>query len=95
MIENILTHLAYGGVKTKKLIANETGNVILIAISKGDELKKHISNTDASILILEGELFFKINGQSHLLTPMDMFEFKKQVPHAIEALSDTKLILIK
>ncbi len=95
MIENIVTQLAYDGIKTKKLVDNETGNVILIAISKGDELKKHISNTDASILVLEGELLFKINEKAHLLAPMDMFEFKKQEPHAVEAISDTKLILIK
>lgn len=95
MIENIVKQLIYEGIKTKKLVDNETGNIILISISKGDELTKHISNTDASILVLEGELIFKIKGKTHLLSPMDMFEFKKQEPHAVEAISNTKFILIK
>ena len=93
--ENILTLLAFNGVKTSKVVANETGSVILISIEKGKELAAHKSNTDASILILEGEVLFKIKGEEYPLKVHDMFSFNKAETHAIEAVSDAKLILIK
>jgi len=93
--KEILKQLPYQGIKSKKIVSNETGNIILISISKGDELKKHISNTDASVLVLEGEILFKIKEQNHLLCSMDIVQFKKNEIHAVEAISDSKLILIK
>lgn len=93
--ENILSTLPFDGIKTNKVITNETGNVILIAIEQGKELTAHKSNTDASILILEGSVVFKINGEEHLLKVHDMYSFKKEEIHAVEAVSNAKLILIK
>ena len=93
--ENIVNTLPFDGVKTNKVVANETGSVILIAIEQGKELTAHKSATDASILILEGEVIFKINGAEHNMKPHDMFSFKKEEIHAVEAISSAKLILIK
>ena len=93
--ENILATLPFEGVKTNKVVSNESGNVILISIEKGKELSAHKSNTDASILVLEGEIIFKINGEEHPMKTHDMFAFKKEEIHAIEAVTPAKLILIK
>ena len=93
--KNILKSLAFEGVKTKKIVSNESGNVILISIEKGSELSAHKSNTDASILILEGEVIFKINGTDNVLDANDLYTFKKDEIHAIEAVQNSKLILIK
>jgi len=94
-IENILSLLPFDGVKTNKTISNDSGDIILIAIEKGKELANHKSNTDASILILEGEVIFKINGEKHNMKLNDMFSFKKGKIHAIEAVENSKLVLIK
>ncbi len=93
--DNILSILPFEGIKTNKLVSNDTGNVILIAIEKGKELTAHKSNTDASILVLEGEIIFKINGENHLLNVHDMYAFKAEEIHAVEAITNAKLILIK
>ncbi|MBL4586424.1 MAG: cupin domain-containing protein [Flavobacteriales bacterium] len=93
--ENILNQLPLDGLKTNKLVSNQSGNIILIAIEKGNELKEHTSNTDASILILQGKVIFKINGEEHIMQSHDLFSFKKNETHAIEALTNSKLILIK
>lgn len=93
--DNILDLLPFDGIKTAKVISNNSGNVILIAIENGKELTEHKSNTDASILVLEGVIKFKINGESYDLLPNDTFDFKKDELHAIEAITNAKLILIK
>jgi quercetin dioxygenase-like cupin family protein len=93
--ENILNLLPFDGIKTNKVVSNNSGDIILIAIEKGKELSEHKSNTAASILMLEGEIIFKINGEKHTMKPHDVFEFKKDEMHAIEAVSNAKLILIK
>lgn len=93
--ENILSLLPFDGVKTNKVISNSSGNVILIAIEQGKELSEHKSNTDASILILEGEIIFKINGAKYDMKQHDVFAFKKEQMHAIEAVTNAKLVLIK
>jgi quercetin dioxygenase-like cupin family protein len=73
--ENIVKLLPFDGIKTNKIVSNNSGNIILIAIEKGNELTEHKSNTDAAVLILEGEVIFKINGEKHSLKPNDMFSF--------------------
>ena len=93
--QNILNLLPFDGIKTNKVVSNNSGDIILIAIEKGKELSEHKSNTSASILMLEGEIIFKINGETHAMMPNDLFEFKKDEMHAIEAVSNAKLILIK
>ena len=92
---NISSILPFSGVKTKKIISNETGDIILISIEKGHELAQHQSNTDASILILEGKILFKINNETHELITYDMYAFKKNELHALEALENAKVLLIK
>jgi len=95
MTKNILDSLPFEGLKTKKLLSNETGSIILISLEKGSELTAHTSPTDASILILEGDVKFKINDTDNVLSKNDLFSFKKNEIHAVEALSNAKLILIK
>ena len=94
-IENVLNQLPYNGVMTNKLVFSDSGGIILIAIEQGKELTEHKSNTDASILILEGEVIFKINSGKYNMKPNDMFSFKKDEIHAIEAIKNSKLVLIK
>jgi quercetin dioxygenase-like cupin family protein len=93
--QNILNLLPFDGIKTNKVVSNNSGDIILIAIEKGKELSEHKSNTSASILMLEGEIIFKISGEKHAMKAHDIFEFKKDEMHAIEAVSNAKLILIK
>lgn len=93
--ENILEKLTYDGIKTNKIVANDSGNVILISIEKGKVLSAHKSNTDASIIILEGKVIFEINGEKHALSTHDMFSFKKDEIHEIVGVTNAKLILIK
>ncbi len=94
-IENIKSLLPFDKIKTKNLVDNNTGDLILIAIQKGSELKEHTSPTDASILLLKGKVNFKIYGIDHILKKGDLFNFEKGEVHAIEALKNSSILLIK
>lgn len=95
ILNNIVSTLPYTGVKTNKLVANDTGTITLISIEKDNILVEHKSATDASILLLEGEVAFTINGTEHILKTHDLYAFKKEERHAIKAITNAKLILIK
>ena len=95
MQKNILKDNAFDGVKTKVLVANETGKQILISLEAGAELKEHISPTDASVLVLQGEVVFKINQEEFCMKPMDMYAFKKNVKHAVLASTNSIILLVR
>ena len=95
MIKDAKNNLGYDGLKTSLLVNNETGKIILISLEKGAILKKHISDTDASILILEGEISFEINDEKHPMKKDDMFAFKKNEIHELTAIENSKVMLIK
>lgn len=95
LIKDINSQLEYNGLKTNKLVSNDTGNIILIALEKGATLASHVSNTDASILVLEGNIAFEINGKTHEMEANDLYAFKKDEVHEIRAHDDSKVLLIK
>ena len=95
LIKNVKTQLEYNDLKTKKLVSNDTGNIILIALEKGATLASHVSSTDASILVLEGNITFEINGEIHEMEANDLYAFKKDEVHEIQAHDDSKVLLIK
>ncbi|MFN4234623.1 MAG: cupin domain-containing protein [Bacteroidia bacterium] len=96
MIEKkILEQLDFNKVKIKKIAHTEKFDCVLLTIEEGNILKEHISNTDSYLIVLSGEINFNINNQSFRLTQSDGIAFAKNIPHSVEALSNSKLLLIK
>lgn len=94
--ENILSLIPeFEGVKTKKILDYQHFGMILISIEKGKELPKHVANSDATILILEGEIIFTIDGTEHQMKVNDMYQFPKDVPHSLRAIQNAKILLTK
>ena len=95
LIKNAKNQLDYDGLKTSLLVSNETGKVILISLEKGAILKKHVSDTDANILIVEGKIIFEINNEKHTMVEGDLFYFQKNEIHELTAVENSKVILSK
>lgn len=93
--QDIKSILPFDQIKTKNLVSNETGDLILISLAKNAILKEHSSPTDASVLILEGEIIFMINDKNYSMQKGDLFNFKSKEVHALEAIEDSKILLIK
>lgn len=95
LIKKSIDQLNYNGLQTNLLVKNNTGKIILISLEKDAVLAKHVSDTDASILIIEGEIIFEINGEKNNLQKGDLYTFKKNEIHELTALENSKVILCK
>lgn len=95
LIKNAINQLNYDGLQTSLLVNNETGKIILISLEKDAVLASHVSDTDASIQIVEGEITFEINGEKYNLEKNDIFDFKKNEVHELTAIRDSKVLLCK
>ncbi len=93
--KDAINSLKFDGLKTNLLVNNETGKIILISLEKGAVLAKHVSETDASITIIEGEITFEINGEKYTMQQGDVFDFKKNEVHELVGIVNAKVLLCK
>jgi quercetin dioxygenase-like cupin family protein len=85
----------YDKIKKQSLYKSEPFEVILLTIAKDEVLKPHTSKTDAFIMIIEGDIIFTLEGIDFNLHKDDLCQFKANQLHAVKALTDAALLLIK
>jgi quercetin dioxygenase-like cupin family protein len=95
MDTQVLNSLIFDKIKSKKIAHTNSFDTILLTIEAGNVLKEHISNTDAYLLVLEGDIVFNINNENIALTKNDGIAFGKNIPHAITAQTNARMLLIK
>ncbi|MEN8247947.1 MAG: cupin domain-containing protein [Bacteroidota bacterium] len=94
-IKNIIQEIGYSQVQSKRVVTNGEQQVNLISLEKGCEIPGHTSTKDATIVILEGKLLFKIHGKNHELETLDTYSFGANETHALTAIEDTKILLVQ
>ncbi len=82
-----------GSIVSKTITKNNSGNVSLFAFSKGEALSEHTAAFDAMIQVLDGKAELLINGQSFELTEGDTIIMPANIPHAVKATEDFKMLL--
>jgi len=98
-METILTlkediEYSSGATVSKILTKNSNGSTTLFSFDKGQNLSEHTAPFDASVLILEGTCEISIGGESHLLSEGQWITMPANVPHALDAISPFKMLLI-
>lgn len=83
-----------GGVASKQIIKNQGGNITLFAFSKGEGLSEHTAPFDAFVQVLEGVVEILIDKKSHVLKAGEMIIMPAGIPHALNATSDFKMLLV-
>ena len=83
-----------GGVGSKQIIKNKGGSITLFAFSKGEGLSEHTAPFDAFVTILEGIAEIFIDKESHTLKAGEMIIMPADVPHALNATTDFKMLLV-
>jgi quercetin dioxygenase-like cupin family protein len=83
------------GLKATKLMGIESKETLLIALEKGKIVPDHASPKDASIIVLSGAIVFNINESKYLLQEHQTFNFPKLTKHWVEALEDSKFLLLR
>lgn len=92
---DIAGSLAYttGSIVSKILLKNDTLQITLFAVAKGESFSEHTTSKEALVHILEGNGEFFLKDKWHPFKTGDYFYMPASLLHAIKAHSDFKFLL--
>ncbi|MBU1341478.1 MAG: cupin domain-containing protein [Proteobacteria bacterium] len=82
-----------GRVVSRTLSSKSHVNITLFAFDKGEEISAHTSPGDAMVQVLDGEALININGKKIKATKGQVVVMPANVPHAVSACSQFKMLL--
>jgi len=88
-----LVEVAEAATVSRVLLRSAGGNVTLFAFAGGQELSEHTAPFDALVHVLQGELALVIGGEDVLARPGEIVLMPADIPHALRAVDDTKMLL--
>lgn len=84
---------AQGAIVSKIISKNKAGNVTLFAFDKGQNLSEHTAPFDAIVQAVEGQAKITIAKKDYILNEGDIIIMPANIPHAVEASSQFKMLL--
>jgi quercetin dioxygenase-like cupin family protein len=93
---NLRNYVDYsaGSVVSKTLVQKKTGTVTLFSFDAGQGLSEHTAPFDAVVEIIDGEAELVIGGKSVAAKEGEMVVMPAGIPHAVNAKSRFKMLLI-
>ena len=85
---------ADSSIVSKTVIKKNTGNVSLFAFAKNEGLSEHTAPFDAMVYVFDGKAEVVINKVSHFLLSGEIIIMPANVPHAVKAAEDFKMMLV-
>ncbi|MBI4978206.1 MAG: cupin domain-containing protein [Spirochaetes bacterium] len=85
---------APGAVVSKTIINKKVGTVTLFAFDKGQKLSEHTAPFDALVYNLDGTGEITIAGKQHALKPGEYIIMPANIPHAVNAVEQFKMMLV-
>ncbi len=82
-----------GGVISKQVLKNDSGNITLFSFDEGQGLSEHTAPFDAVVQILDGRAQITIGGKSVLLQKGQAVIMPANIPHALHAVEKFKMLL--
>ena len=82
-----------GGVISKQILKNQSGNITLFSFDQGQGLTEHTAPFDAVVQILDGEAEIIIGGNSNLVKKGESIIMPANVTHALQAVERFKMLL--
>lgn len=93
MMKKISANILEG--KFEHLVDEENLQVTHLQIKKGEEVPSHKSDKDVVVVIYKGKVDFTGESGSEIIIPGDIIVMKAEEMHALEALEDSDLMVIK
>lgn len=84
---------AMGSVISKTLLKKDTGNVTLFSFDAGQGLSEHTAPFDAVVQVLDGEAEISLGGKTATVRAGEMIIMPANVPHALHAEKQFKMLL--
>ena len=93
---NLTEHVPYaiGSVVSKTLLKKDIGNITLFSFDAGQGLSEHTAPFDAVVYILDGKADITIGGNTQTVAQGEMLVMPANVPHALQAVAQFKMLLI-
>jgi quercetin dioxygenase-like cupin family protein len=92
-LKSLVTPTA-GGIASRILAKTSGGNMTLFAFDAGQGLTEHTSPFEALVMVLEGVCTLTIGGTSIRVIPGTVVRMPADVPHAVDAVEATRLLLV-
>jgi len=83
-----------GAVVSRTIIEKDTGTVTLFAFGEGQGLSEHTTPYDALVHVIDGAAEITIGGQANTVSAGEMIIMPADVPHALHAPQDFKMLLV-
>lgn len=84
---------APGSIVSRTIADNSAGSVTLFAFDAGQKLSEHSAPYDALVHVLEGQVRLTIGGKPVLAEAGQLVVMPANVPHAVDAVSQFKMLL--
>jgi quercetin dioxygenase-like cupin family protein len=81
-------------IVSRTLVKNDAGNITFFAFGQGQGLSKHSAPFNAFVQILDGQGTIIIDETGYTLNPGDSILMPANIPHAINATQNLKMLLI-
>ena len=81
-------------IVSQEIYSREMGTLTLFAFDQGQQLSEHTAPFDAFVFCLEGQVEVTIEGQAHQLKAGELILMPAHKPHALQALTPCKMLLI-
>ena len=83
-----------GGIISKVVEKNNTGDVTLFSMSKNTEISAHTSTKSGYVYVIEGEGIFNLESEKILMMPGTFILMDANAKHSLSAKENTSFILI-
>ena len=83
-----------GQIVSRTLVQNKAVSITLFAFDTGEEISSHESQGDALVYILDGSASITVGGKVHAVEAGQTIVMPAGVPHALEATSPFKMLLV-
>lgn len=82
-----------GGVISKQVLKNQSGNITLFSFDEGQGLSEHTAPFDAMVQVLEGEARITIGGKDNMVKAGESIIMPANITHALHAVQSFKMLL--
>ena len=89
-----LSDFASQGIVSKSIKKADQGNITFFAFGQNEQLSPHSAPYDAFIQILQGKADVTIGEQCYTMGPGQAVLMPANIPHAVKALTDMKMLLV-
>jgi quercetin dioxygenase-like cupin family protein len=94
-IDNTIVNQSFDDLQIRQLVKKPRFEVLSISLAKNVVFPPHESNEDAHLIMLQGQIIFYIEGNPINLTEQQELSFPKHTEHWVEAMEDSKFLIIR